>query len=376
MKALILVGGFGTRLRPLTYTVPKPLIPFANKAIMLHQIEALVEVGVKEVVLAVCYRQEQFAEEMESWSKQYGIKITCSLEPEPMGTAGPLAIAADILKEGEESFFVLNSDVICQYHTNEVLKNMLAFHKSHGKEGTLLVTKVEDPSKYGVIISDAAGKIERFVEKPQTFVGDRINAGIYIFNPAILKRIPNKPTSIEREIFPVMAGENELYTFSLQGFWMDIGQPKDYLTGTSLFLSADKKYSAAEQKLNYPGVRFVGNVLIDPTATIAAGAVIGPDVVIGAHTVVGANSRVRRAILFNQVAVGAHATVSSTILGWRTAVGAHAVVYDAVFGANGLVGAQHFHDGKEAKDTTAEGATEVQAAAAAVVQEVTKIQDA
>lgn len=186
MKALILVGGFGTRLRPLTLTIPKPIVEFCNKAMILHQIEALVKAGVTEVVLAVNYRPELMSAKLKKYEDVYGIKITYSQEETPLGTAGPLALARDIL-EGDKGdpFFVLNSDITCEYP----LKELLAFHKAHGKEGTIMVTKVEEPSKYGVVVSKQNGEIERFVEKPQVFVGNKINAGIYIFNPSILNRI-------------------------------------------------------------------------------------------------------------------------------------------------------------------------------------------
>lgn len=126
-----------------------------------------------------------------------------------MGTAGPIALSGHILKDqdnpGQGKFFVFNSDVICDFP----LADMIQFHAQHGQQGTICATKVADPSKYGVIVSDqTSGKIERFVEKPSTFVGDRINAGLYLFNESVIERIPNKPCSIEREIFPVMAFDN------------------------------------------------------------------------------------------------------------------------------------------------------------------------
>src|SRR5271170_4329425 len=115
---------------------------------------------------------------------------------------------------------------------------LLQFHKSHGKEGTIVVTKVEEPSKYGVVVTKpSSSQIERFVEKPVEFVSNRINAGIYIFNTDILKRIPLRPTSIEKETFPKMATDGQLHSFDLEGYWMDVGQPKDFLTGTCLYLA-------------------------------------------------------------------------------------------------------------------------------------------
>jgi len=200
MKALILVGGFGTRLRPLTLSVPKPIVEFGNKPSIIHQIEALVKIGVNEVILAVNYQPESMSACMSAWEKKLGIKITYSHETTPLGTAGPLALAKDLLNDGEP-FFVLNSDVICPFPFGD----LLAFHKKHGKEGTIMVTKVDEPSKYGVVVANEEGKIMQFVEKPKIYVGNKINAGIYIFNPQILDRIELKPTSIEKEIFPKMA---------------------------------------------------------------------------------------------------------------------------------------------------------------------------
>lgn len=181
-----LIQGFGTRLRPLTLTLPKPLVPFANKPMILHQIEALVRVGVKNIVLAVNYRPEVMVDHIKHYEEQYGITITFSVETEPLGTAGPLALARDILGNGSDPFFVLNSDIICDFP----FEQMIAFHKKHGAEGTICVTKVEEPSKYGVIVCPPnSSQIEKFVEKPKDFVSNRINAGIYMFTPKILDRI-------------------------------------------------------------------------------------------------------------------------------------------------------------------------------------------
>lgn len=187
MKALILVGGYGTRLRPLTLTKPKPLVEFANKAMVLHQIEALKRAGVDHVILAVSYLSDMLEKEMSHEAALMNIRITMSQEVEPLGTAGPLALASKYFEETpDEPFFVLNSDVICEFPFQE----MLAFHRAHGKEGTIMVTKVEEPSKYGVVVYDqATGRIRKFVEKPKEFVSNKINAGLYIFNTGILKRI-------------------------------------------------------------------------------------------------------------------------------------------------------------------------------------------
>lgn len=279
MRALILVGGYGTRLRPLTLSRPKPLVEFANKPILLHQIEALKAAGVSEVILAVSYRAEQMEAELREETSKLGVNLLFSHETEPLGTAGPLALAKDILMKSSEPFFVLNSDVICDFPFQELEK----FHRSHGKEGTIVVTKVEEPSKYGVVLYDDNGCIQSFIEKPQEFVSNKINAGLYILNPSILSRIELKPTSIEKEVFPFMARDHDLYAFELQGFWMDIGQPKDFLTGMCLYLSSCRQ---KRPQLLYEGDGIVGNVLIDPSAKIGKGCRIGPNVTIGPDVII------------------------------------------------------------------------------------------
>lgn len=205
MKALILVGGFGTRLRPMTLTVPKPLVNFGNKPILCHQIEALAKAGVVEIILAVNYQPDVMMSAIQTYEQDYGIKITISLENEPLGTAGPIRLAESILRANNATglFFVFNSDVICEYP----LDQLVTFHKSHGRQGTIVVTQVEDPTRYGVVVAQEDGKIDRFVEKPTVFVSNKINAGLYLFNMDVIDRIENRPTSIEREIFPAMAAE-------------------------------------------------------------------------------------------------------------------------------------------------------------------------
>ena len=254
IKGLILVGGFGTRLRPLTLSKAKPLIEFINKPILCHQIEALKSVGVDEIILAINYQPERMYDFIKEAEKTYEIKITCSKEDEPLGTAGPICLAKKYLESSEE-IFIFNADITCRFP----LKEMLKFHREHGKEGTIAVTKVKDPSKYGVIISDKVGQILNFIEKPQEFVGDNINSGLYIFNKKFLERVSAKPSSLEREIFPVMAKEGQLYTFELIGFWADVGQPKDYLLGTNLFLS---DLTQTNPSLLSKGKNIIGNVIM------------------------------------------------------------------------------------------------------------------
>ncbi|CAN8273406.1 unnamed protein product [Cochlearia groenlandica] len=335
MKALILVGGFGTRLRPLTYTIPKPLVEFANKPMILHQIEALKSVGVIEVVLAINHQQpEVMLNFVKEYEKKLDIKITFSQETEPLGTAGPLALARDnLIDESNQPFFVLNSDVICEYP----LLEMIEFHKAHGAEASIMVTKVDDPSKYGVVVMDKedTSKVETFVEKPQHFVGNKINAGIYLLNPSVLDMIELKRTSIEKEIFPKIASQKKLYAMVLPGFWMDIGQPKDYITGQRMFLDSLRKKSPQELAF---GDHVIGNVVVDETAVIGEGCLIGPDVVIGPGCVVEPGVRLFGCTLLSGVRVKKHACVSNSIVGWDSIVGMWArLVNVTVLGKDGRV---------------------------------------
>ena len=286
---------------------------------IVHQIEALAEAGVTDIVLAVNYRPEIMTEALKHYEKQYNVNIEFSVETEPLGTAGPLKLAEKILGKDDAPFFVLNSDVICEYP----FKELADFHKAHGQEGTIVVTKVEEPSKYGVVVHrpDHPSRIDRFVEKPVEFVGNRINAGIYILNPSVLDRIELRPTSIEQETFPAIVKEGQLHSFDLEGFWMDVGQPKDFLSGTCLYLSSLSKQGS--KLLTPPSEPYVygGNVMIDPTAKIGKNCKIGPNVVIGPNVEVGEGVRLQRSVLLKNCKIKEHAWVKSTIVGWNSTVG-------------------------------------------------------
>ena len=318
MKALILVGGFGTRLRPLTFSCPKPCVEFANKPILEHQIAALVKAGVTEVVLAIAYQPEAMLDLQSKLIAKYKINIVCSQEFVPLGTAGPIAAARHILVPPGESggyFFVLNSDIICDYPFEE----MIQFHKAHGKQGTIVVTPVEDPTKYGVVVSNAQHEILEFVEKPKKPVSNKINAGLYLFSASVIDRIENRPTSIEREIFPLMAKDRELCSFELEGFWMDIGQPKDFLSGSELYLAFAAQKGNVERMET--GEKFRGNVIVDETASIAEGSLIGPNVCIGPGVRIEAGTRIANTVVLAGTTIGAHSWINGSIIGWRCRIG-------------------------------------------------------
>uniref|UniRef100_A0A0K0CX22 mannose-1-phosphate guanylyltransferase n=1 Tax=Angiostrongylus cantonensis TaxID=6313 RepID=A0A0K0CX22_ANGCA len=251
---------------------------------------------------------------MKVHAERLGIHVHFSLEEEPLGTAGPLALARQYL-DGDEPFFVLNSDVICLFP----FKEMIDFHLSHGGEGTIAVTQVEEPSKYGVVVFDEHnGMIAEFVEKPQEYVGNKINAGLYIFNPSMLDRIFVRPTSIEKEIFPRMAESGTLFAFVLSGFWMDVGQPKDFLKGMSLFLDHKR---TTEPSMLAKGESIQGNVLIDASAKIGSNCRIGPNVVIGPRVLVEDGVCLRHSTVLSDSVIRTHSWINQSIIGRKCSIG-------------------------------------------------------
>lgn len=339
MKALILVGGFGTRLRPLTLSLPKPLVEFANKSMVYHQIAALAKAGVTEIILAVNYQPQVMASALKLIEEELNVKISYSRETEPLGTAGPLALARDMLSDGDP-FFVLNSDIICTFPFEE----LLAFHKKHGGEGTIMVTQVTEPSKYGVVVFDQnSGKVERFVEKPQVFVGNKINAGIYLFNPSVLDRIELRPTSIEKETFPAMASDNQLYCKTLEGFWMDVGQPKDFLAGTALYLD---HLSTITPSILQTGEGILSPVMIDPSAVVGKGCIIGPNVTIGPRCVIHDGVRIQNSTLLAGSTIKSNSLIKNSIIGWDCSIGKWARVENVtVLGQDVHVGDEIYVNG-------------------------------
>jgi mannose-1-phosphate guanylyltransferase len=275
------------------------------------------------------------------YQDRYGVKITCSQETEPLGTAGPIALAQPLLDDGEP-FFVMNCDVACHFS----MKGLLDFHRAHGKVGTIMVTRVEEPAKYGksVVLSHETGLIDRFVEHGRTYHGNWINAGVYIFSPSIFERIALRPTSMEREVLPELAADDQLYSRQLDGFWMNVKKPREWIEGNALYLSHLRterpaallaagggdggdggSSSGGGDSGKSPALgassAVEGNVLMDASATVGDDCLIGPDVTIGPNCVIGSGVRLAHCVLLEGVKVGAHACVFDSILGWRATVG-------------------------------------------------------
>lgn len=311
-KAVILVGGWGTRLRPLTYTVPKPLISFCNRPILKYQIEKLVKAGIREVILALNYYSEKIMKEVENYQEEFEIKIIYSKEDEPLGTAGPLALARSHL-EGT-SFFVLNSDIACNADLSEMKKD---FMKSDAI-GTILVYEVEDPTKYGLIRTEGS-RIKSFLEKPKKMEGAGpwiINAGIYILSHEILQHIELREVSIEKEVFPKLAELGVLDAFKFEGYWMDIGQPVDYLKGQRLAIRNMETSDVFPNEIDAtPSSRSESSEELD--GSINEGYIDRKNnVVIGRNVKIGSNVNLKDCTLFENTVVEDNVTVENSIVGW------------------------------------------------------------
>lgn len=284
MKAIILVGGEGTRLRPLTTNTPKPLLPLINRPFLDHVLYLLRTHGVTDVILAVSYLSENFeqaySEDSQGQGSHLDMKLTFVREEEPMGTAGAIKNVEQHLSV-DETFVVFNGDIL----TDLDLTDMLRLHKESGSICTISLTPVDDPSAYGVVDMDDAGRIQRFTEKPkrEEATSTWINAGTYILEPSILEYIPSgQHYMVERGLFPTLLKEDKpLYGYRAGAYWMDIGTPAKYLQANHDLLMGRLKYQLQPEGDNFTETVWVGEgTVIDPGARLAGPIVLGKNCVV------------------------------------------------------------------------------------------------
>lgn len=300
MQALVLVGGEGTRLRPLTQTIPKPAVTLVDRPFLSYMIEWLSGHGVGEVILACGFMPDMLREVLGD-GEPNGPRLRYLAEPEPRGTAGAIKFAEQHL---EKRFLALNGDVL----TDLDLTALMRMHEERNSQATLGLYPVEDPSAYGLVTTDEDGRILEFLEKPENpelIDSDEINAGIYVLEHSVLDSIPpDREVSIERDIFPRLIG-NGLHGMRLEGYWMDIGTPERYLQASWDILEGRVSTRVAPRD---------GAVLIDATAEVDASAEIGPRAVLGRSCRVGPGAVVRNSVLHAGCQVGAGAAVLGSIL--------------------------------------------------------------
>jgi mannose-1-phosphate guanylyltransferase len=325
MQALVLAGGEGTRLRPLTLTLPKPVMPLAGRPFLTFMLDWLHRHGVDEALLSLGYRSHDV--ERVLGNEYRGMRLRYVVEDEPLGTAGPLRLALD---EGvlEERVLVLNGDCL----TDIDLTAEIAAHEATGAAATLALVAVDDTSSYGVVPTLESGEVEAFLEKrPGPAPTNRINAGAYVLERSVVEMVPaGREVSIEREVFPELVG-NGLYGFLSDGYWIDIGTPERYLEATYDLL-------AGQVDSELPRRDETDSLIYDGCITF--GARVGPLSVLGRHCSVGDHSVVERSVLHDDVRVGQECEIVESVLaeGTRVEDGAR-IGPDAVVGHGATIAA-------------------------------------
>lgn len=300
---------------------------------ILHMIRALAKHGVDTIIISLHYLGDQIRKVLNKEAVILKIKIIFVVEEKPLGTAGALRQAkAELESVGDGPFFMLNADIIAEYPFAELAK---IHHESKGEhkwKGTIVATKVADPSKFGVIIRDDDGRIRGFVEKPKEYISDLINAGLYILEMEVVDMIPKDAEfSIERQVFPIIASEGYLNSIELRGFWKDLGNPRDFIIGQRLYLEHLRK-TGIQVHSWIKGVEIIQPVLISITATINSGSIIGPNVVIGENVRIGFSVSIRDSSVMDGAYIGSKSHIFNSIVGWKAKVGREAYLDECYLG--------------------------------------------
>ncbi|MGC1381930.1 MAG: NDP-sugar synthase [Candidatus Baltobacteraceae bacterium] len=326
MQAIVLVGGEGTRLRPLTYRTPKPMVPIMNVPFLARTMERLYAAGIHDVILAAGYMPQAIVDYFGDGS-DLDMHVTYAIEETPLGTAGAIK---NVEKHIRGAFFVLNGDVF----TSLDLRAMRTYHEEKGGIGTLHLIRVADPSAFGCIVHDDSGRVSAFVEKPPKGEEptDEINAGTYLLEREILDFIPaGRNVSIERETFPnVIASGEALYAYTTADYWIDLGKPEQYLaahrdvlTGAMpLAVEPGINGDGAERLRGHPGV--VPPVYAGADVVVDASATVGPNVVLGVGCSIGGSAIVRESVLWERVSVGSGAVIEEAIIASGAMIGPEA----------------------------------------------------
>ncbi len=323
MKALILAGGKGTRLRPLTVYTPKPIVPVVNRPFLLYQIEILRRAGVTDITLSLNYQPDKI-ERLLGHGAEYGVNINFVTEPQPMGTAGAYKYAANGF---DETTIVLNGDIL----TNLIIAQVIKQHQETNAEATICLTPVENPSAYGLVETDEQNNVLRFREKPkpeelETLTTNNINAGIYILEPSILELIPEGENfSFEYNVFPeILAQKKEFRAYIMdRSYWCDIGTPEKYLQAHKDFLDGNIKHLDIEKTSDFEQAT---STFIDSKSIIGKDCVIKP------------NARIVNSVLGQGVHVEEKAIIENSVIWPHSRISNSAEVYDSIIARSCYVG--------------------------------------
>jgi mannose-1-phosphate guanylyltransferase len=315
VQALVLAGGEGTRLRPLTYTVPKPVLPLAGRPHVAYVIDWLVRHGVDDVVMSCGHLAEGVRAALTALEP--GVEIRYAEEPDARGTAGAIRFAEELLGE---RFLVINGDVLCDLDLSALIDQ----HERTGAQATIALYPVDDPSGYGLVHRREDGEITEFLEKPSPdrIDTDEINAGAYLLERSVLDRIPpGRAVSIEREVFPELIGDG-LYGIRLEGYWIDIGTPERFLEANWDILEGRVETVVSD--------RIENSMMVGEGCEISADAELRPPCVVGPHSTVEGGAVIERSVLLDGCVVAEDATVTESILSAGVTVAGE--VYGAVVG--------------------------------------------
>jgi mannose-1-phosphate guanylyltransferase len=330
-EAVVLVGGRGTRLRPLTVDLPKPMLPTAGVPFLHHLLTRARDAGVEHVVLATAFRPEVFEDGLGDGSA-LGLRVDYVTEVEPLGTGGAIRNVADLLESGpDDPVVILNGDVLSGHD----LARQVSLHRDTGADVTLHLTEVDDPRRFGCVPTDDRGRVTDFLEKMPEPVTNHINAGCYVFARKLIDAIPaGRKVSVERETFPELLRAGALLMgYADASYWLDIGTPAAYVRGSCDLVLGRLASSAL------PGP--TGESMVLPGARVAPDAVVRGGTTVGAGAVVAAGARVEGSILLDGATVDANAVVRDSVVGRDVVIGPRTVLESAVVGDRARVGADN-----------------------------------
>jgi mannose-1-phosphate guanylyltransferase len=332
MEAILLVGGQGTRLRPLTIHTPKPMLPVAGVPFTAHQIARARDAGVTRIVLGTSYKAEVFSDYFGDGS-QFGVELVCRTEQEPLGTGGAIRYAAEALTCGpDDPVLVFNGDVL----SGVDLRHLVQRHTDTGASVTLHLTRVADPRAFGLVPTDSDDRVLQFREKPASaaeIVTDQINAGCYVFRRSIIEQIPaGRVVSVERETFPSLLARGDRLTGVVDpGYWLDLGTPLSFVQGSRDLVLGTISSSAVAP--HGPGALVAASATVDSQAIVEGGSAVGD------NARVGPGARVSGSVLMAGVSVGEDAEVVDSVVATGAVIRPAARLVGAVVGERSVVGA-------------------------------------
>ncbi|MBI3538570.1 MAG: NTP transferase domain-containing protein [Chloroflexi bacterium] len=348
MKAVVMAGGEGSRLRPLTINRPKPMVPIANRPVMGHIVELLKRHNFSDIIATLQYRADDIQNFFGDGSN-FGIPIQYSVEPRPIGTAGSVKFAEKFL-DPTEPFLIISGDAITDFDLSAIVD----FHKRVGAAVTITLCHVPNPLEYGVIITDASGRIERFLEKPSwsEVISDTVNTGIYVISPEVMQLIePGMPFDFSKDLFPLLLQQGApLYGFIANGYWCDVGTIAEYIRATGDFLDGKVNLGAPGREVGggifveeevqiAPDAQLFGPIYLGHAAQIKGGVVIhGPSAILP-YTIVDNHAHIDRSIIWRNAYIGERAQVRGAIIGPRCSLKSRAIVFEGgVIGDDSMIG--------------------------------------